>query len=1406
MAEEMTSRQRRRAERRKSMEDSDPKSRSKNRFIAAMEKERHEADEEESVLGKADSKGYLDECSSEEEEDDEDTHSTLKRSRPEFLFQSNDTDIQPVVGGFLHDQVLVTPDESGHIKGTIESLKARLRPSSSDRADEVETQTLLEDNGIYHEPKPYDSLTKRNVFRMEQRLYREKTENSCCFDNNGKIRSIPDPIATQPVRPAAALGHTPVPKRLEIKSCNPPKGIQKIGEVGKLKGSAFAEYHTINVFIDTIALHDHNLFSLEDYLSAKIRVLYGEYCRKVDQDGISYHSKRLITLVESEDPALVSDALEELSHLVDEMAEQKRLFKEIYSKWENIQDLRKKQGYIATPIFVAAHKRQLPDTLVDIDVLETLKTRAGLQSEKLDQLLRTHALLLEKKHFLKYVLRVSNDAACTRDEHSSVTPEERARRDAIKDLRVFAVVYVNDKVVSQTTPVSVIWPSFIATVQQRLDLCVISRPRSVSIKVYQKKSFFRGNELLTSVAVPLIIPGHGMHTEIPLCSLAPSDQWYQYASANTIHQDSWHSSFSKVKSYINSDIYRHVAGMVHCRVQWQAQDSGWETLPDNNSQDAFRQHSRGNIQGGSVLNSATVSASSSISKDFSRERDFLTLLEDMPSVDPNDPNNRDLVRLRKLFFSMSATMKQSDIFQAAELYQRLVFSETDRKKYQLSRRQRLLKLREDRPESFSAPIPISEDDIKNDDAYMTLLRPELDYLSDDEDGDQRPQEIQMQKKVSNFMKRVRDNRIAMMRKKRAKKIPLASVVQERALPVQSILDFNNLVNFFQPRRRLRPRPKTRTPQANVFGQCRLFVQIESAANIPIRRQNLIEPSKKARKKKESDDEESESDDEDDAMRLRSKGQISSFVEVRFQEHKKRTSCLAGANPVWMETIVLPFTPPMGDFSANKLKMIKDEVHINLFDQVFIDEREKGGHYEEENANFVRTETRYLGTLSIPFTTIYLNTKIQGAFKCHVPLFQLGYEKPLKKDKTELPDDGVSQDNLSATYITIMATVDPPLPVPVEVDDVPSCGESKKLLSYAEKWMKKVRKCNRLTKTRPLELMAKDINGEAVLITRYLRAQMPPNNLNSVAKLVRFVSLIPFLDDWQAFAGDTDLWSTTQQFLDIKAGDWEEHAVLLRNYFEWQDRKSSEYVSYLVIAEGIPEGQAVYVLRRNTNRDENVLWNASTGEGFNVKDPRCPIQNIGMLAARENVWANVQKVNEPCKLNWEIENNLKSWKPFFNPLFPRATAGKLPSVQLERPFYPETSRELVVQVETDINETLKIQIRRWRSRRFTTSFNTDAGYKLRKILEKLERHKQGEVQLSEKKHQEGLESLLEGKEIYGSPINMTFTDVDRIVVAVQNMKIHLNENPNVQFGLAVYIYAFTNDVLSVWVYLAALTPK
>lgn len=55
----------------------------------------------------------------------------------------------------------------------------------------------------------------------------------------------------------------------------------------------------------------------------------------------------------------------------------------------------------------------------------------------------------------------------------------------------------------------------------------------------------------------------------------------------------------------------------------------------------------------------------------------------------------------------------------------------------------------------------------------------------------------------------------------------------------------------------------------------------------------------------------------------------------------------GRTPIWKDSIQLPFTPPMNDFSAAALSQIRDTVTLSLFDLIRIDDRPSGGYYAGE---------------------------------------------------------------------------------------------------------------------------------------------------------------------------------------------------------------------------------------------------------------------------------------------------------------------------------------------------------------------------------------------------------------------------------------------------------------------------
>jgi coiled-coil and C2 domain-containing protein 2A len=88
-------------------------------------------------------------------------------------------------------------------------------------------------------------------------------------------------------------------------------------------------------------------------------------------------------------------------------------------------------------------------------------------------------------------------------------------------------------------------------------------------------------------------------------------------------------------------------------------------------------------------------------------------------------------------------------------------------------------------------------------------------------------------------------------------------------------------------------------------------------------------------------------------------------------------------------------------------------------------------------------------------------------------------------------------------------------------------------------------------------------------------------------------------------------------LDLGAGDSEEHAMLLCNYFNWVDRvlrrKTDPKVmygdieSYICYGDAVPNGEGWFVMRRDKSKEKDPktkkksnyteIWDASTGECY-----------------------------------------------------------------------------------------------------------------------------------------------------------------------------------------------------------------
>ncbi|KAI8925641.1 hypothetical protein BC831DRAFT_263275 [Entophlyctis helioformis] len=836
-------------------------------------------------------------------------------------------------------------------------------------------------------------------------------------------------------------------------------------------------------------------------------------------------------------------------------------------------------------------------------------------------------------------------------------------------------------------------------------------------------------------------------------------------------------------------------------------------------------------------------------------------------LDPNDPRNGDILKLKSLVQSVSgltdpSVANISDYWRARSVFRLGIPQWLHKQMFGLgppptSSRLQLLSARYRKEIIVRDPMPLNESEI-HPGIYEAVSK---DVISEEDDEDRNGMGsswniFKLRDSVAKspvdktlgvgFLKRVRE--MQLVRKAQlAKPISVDDFVREERLvapPEQA----NPLELLFRPRRPLNPVRADRCVEATASPEaCRIVVQVLRGWNLPVRKS---------------------------AVRLGDTNSnqgpppiyVSPFVEVGFQQRKIRTSTAEGQHPQWNETIGIDITVPDDDFSPDALNATDigtEMLFINLFDEVVIDllrdERDRATSIHH------RRERSWLGSLQVPFSTIWEQVRIDGEFKLQLPPQTHGYENKIV-DTLAVPNAAVGRDTLLHLFITL----DPPLVQPSPLKLRFLSDEDQRLLRYAKQWTASLAQFKRVVLA-----TTQDLRGKTTLICRFIRPQATSSRLSTVNHLRRFVSMIPNIPNRTAFGCECSLWSTTHEILQVGAASGIEHAIMLCNFL--LDRGHDAFV---VLGRGIPEGATAYVIVRPppgipalspaSNAPDTLaglsfqapppgglvgspsspaglvadameagrlgvpdsgmakspstkdltsidglnrlpalapgwlLYHPVTGAEHDLTDPHLPLKEIGCVFNQDNIWANIQQQAVPRKMHFRLDDSA-AWRPFFGPQFHRPPDDRK-SVQAPRINFPDASPKYFTDLETAIEAAVVAKVEEWRHGR-VTRWNRMCSRTFKALMARFEPDTISGISIASTLEQSPeLAAIGNVYRLTGFPLNAPFTDTAAACAMVHNTAVHSNYSPGVEFAVAVTCVGWPGRFVSLWIYIASLVRQ
>lgn len=1288
----------------------------------------------------------------------------------------------------------------------------------------------LEEEGFYVGNAP--PVSRSSLSRMENRIIASDPGDTSWFDEDGNLKRFPNPLKEQPVRPMMPdeMDLDPLLQLDWQKAQFSSLDTRYIDEQGNV-------HYQLDVDISNIKFSHQSLFSREHVLESQLTQLHNHYLVRKKSGLVEHLENKLEALrtalkqlnnetesIKSRQSKLLTEQHKKRTrefqleireiHLNKENNEiqERTLLMNLLRTWRKIKMLRESQNFVNTSVTIKVRKeltnRTDDEKNIEKEIQERLQgERALFEEQHVDDKQNYKAQLLNWKQYRKYMKRKQQKANTENEsvpeipevlkpepppsfdqketernlrEHifqcrrkpgeailvpelqtgAVITPngecprQEQVRRSAMKSAKYMIKVLFNDLEVSRTAT-RPLTADFSVQFGEILSIKILQWPESIKLQIYD-----------------------GVTTYLLAELFAPIPDASSFSSPDTLNLDGLEFSSAKIVQY------RHEGVGSGIPVDLSLGTEGEVPIIPLTSGILYIATSWGVDENGKNMAPPVVSDSSHAAISSARHYDALAALGAAGMVDlqkllswishakldPNDPSNADIINLAKMAqMSQLDDIKGPQFFRLNQLEEETQFATKEELEH--NKRFRLIKLRDQGvPElKHFQMIPTDERYISDDVFEEYEKRLNMDNEDQDEEYSQR-------KAVAKFLAKVRQQ--VHSRSQLAKRhLDLEDIVVEEDIPDIGTLGAR-IAQMTEPRRPLKPIRKERK---KIGGQnlaavkdVHLLINIVRAFDVPIRIDDTSMQQPTAGY---------------NVATSQVKSLVRPFIEVMFQGNFLRTTVAEGAFPSWNEDLILPFKSPNNDYTTDSLQMVKDKIYVNLFDEVVVDML-VDDRLRPTNIHH-RIEKRWLGSVEIPFSTVYFNSKVEGFLQVNSPSVLLGYKRGDKQNNLNLIQDRT----LVQMFVTIEPQLQPAPPMPEKFET----SENDTLVHNSQVWLSALRGKH---PKREFKTMVSDIDGKKVFLTRYLYAQQPPNELilnNDVdifqkcKLLARFVSLIPYVADSVQFPDLCDIWATSDQFLQMLAGDEEEHAVLLCNFFLWLGVKS-----YLILGQGIPEGSTAYVLTQEGT--SHRLWNASTGESYEAQDVHSPLQSIGCLVDDTNIYGNIQSEEHPSKLIFNTAN-IKCWKPFFSKAYPNPG---LASIQSDRLNYIPVDAQFAINLEDRLERLLRDKLMEWRPRNIT-KFNRYCSQAFKNLLLTIET-KTVLSGASSDEHRSQLGQVLSSHQLTGFPLHMPYTDNEAVVERVFSTGVHKSEDADVEFALAVHIHPYPNSVMVVWIYIGSLIRK